>query len=75
MTPSLTFRLIFRTDTGKLVPFTLRRPRPNLAPMQIQMVMEDIIDTGAVDTGGRGELASIAQAYSVERSSIDFDVA
>jgi len=68
-----TLRLSFLTDLARSFNISLRRPG-NVTAAQVDTAMDNIIESQAVDTNGRGLLAEKHSATLIRTEYIEFDV-
>lgn len=72
MTESL--RLSFVTDQDKTVTMRVARANPALSALQVRNAMDNIIDSSAFDTNGRGNIVARCGADLVVTTVIHFNV-
>ena len=66
-------RMVFRTNTDKLVAIRVTEVRDDIAPTEVKGVMDAILATNAVTTAS-GDLVSVDSAYLVETSTTELAV-
>ena len=66
-------RMVFRTNTDKLVAIRVTEVRDNIDPTEVKGVMDAILATNAVTTSS-GDLVSVDSAYLVETSTTELAV-
>jgi hypothetical protein len=67
-------QLNFFTDQDKNVTISVNRPRLNLDHVEVDEAMDEILNSHAVDTNGRGYLMGKRSAYFITRSARDFNI-
>ena len=71
---SESIRLFFLTDENKIATMRISRANPSVTATQIRNAMNDMINSSAFNTNGRGNIVAISNADLVVTNVIHFDV-